>query len=93
MYWDLDLVMQDIICYQFQIIWDDLVVDTILLQYYIPRKIGKFTQSDPRRDYPVMIWVIPNNLFDSFWLGIFFNMLMMLSGTNGNNPSYDFACI
>ena len=93
MYWDLDLVMQDIICYQFQIIWDDLVVDTILLQYYIPRKIGKFTQSDPRRDYPVMIWVIPNNLFDSFWLGIFFNMLMMLSGPNGNNPSYDFACI
>ena len=54
MYWDLDLVMQDIICYQFQIIWDDLVVDTILLQYYIPRKIGKLSQSDPRRDYPVI---------------------------------------
>ena len=44
MYWDLDLVMQDIICYQFQIIWDDLVVDIILLQYYIPRKIGKSRQ-------------------------------------------------
>ena len=45
MYWDLDLVMQGITCYQCQIIWDGLVEDIILLQYYIPRKIGNYPRS------------------------------------------------
>ena len=41
MCWDLDLVMQGITCYQFQIIWDDLVVDIIQLQFYTLKKIGE----------------------------------------------------
>ena len=64
MYWDLDLVMLDIICYQFQIIWDDLVVDIILLQYYIPRKIGKSGPRTVRRsDSDLKSWLYTYKIF------------------------------
>ena len=53
MYWDLDLAMQGIICYQFQIIWDDLVVDIIQLQFYTLRKIGELNYGRTDPDCPL----------------------------------------